>query len=286
MKKVISLVLVVLLAALTLGGCTQTGKTEYVILDEVLATEEYGIGFRKADQSLRNAVQQALCDLKADGTAATITKEWFGSDISIIPASPTLVSAEDDSLQKVKNAGKLRVGLDDSFPPMGFRDVDQKLMGYDIDLARAVCEKLGVEPEFVSIDWDSKHTELDGNNIDCIWNGFTINDERLGKCNMTEPYLTNKQVVVTIKGSGIEKLTDLEGKSVVLQKGSTAIEALDDHPEIKSIIKGGAPIAVDNNVLAMLELKNGISDAIVMDEVVANYYASHPEDLARDGKAD
>ena len=89
----------------------------------------------------------------------------------------------------------------------------------------------------------------------------------------------NRQVVVTLEDSGITKLSDLEGKTVVLQNGSTASEALDGRSDIKSKIKGGKPIEVDNNVLAMYELRNRTSDAVVMDEIVARYYIAHLTEL-------
>ena len=177
-----------------------------------------------------------------------------------------------NSLEKVKQAGKLILGLDDSFPPMGYRDDNDEIVGYDIDLAKEVASRMGVELVLQPIDWDYKESELSDGNIDCIWNGMSIDDERREKLNLSEPYLNNQQVVVVLSDSGINTLADLAGKEVILQAGSTAEGALDSHPEVKETLKDGQAIPVDNNVQAMMELKNGTGDAVIMDAVVARYY--------------
>lgn len=177
-----------------------------------------------------------------------------------------------NSLEKVKQAGKLILGLDDSFPPMGYRDDNDEFVGYDIDLAKEVASRMGVELVLQPIDWDYKESELSDGNIDCIWNGMSIDDERREKLNLSEPYLNNQQVVVVLSDSGINTLADLAGKEVILQAGSTAEGALDSHPEVKETLKDGQAIPVDNNVQAMMELKNGTGDAVIMDAVVARYY--------------
>ena len=177
-----------------------------------------------------------------------------------------------NSLEKVKQAGKLILGLDDSFPPMGYRDDNDEIVGYDIDLAKEVASRMGVELVLQPIDWYYKESELNDGNIDCIWNGMSIDDERREKLNLSEPYLNNQQVVVVLSDSGINTLADLAGKEVILQAGSTAEGALDSHPEVKETLKDGQAIPVDNNVQAMMELKNGTGDAVIMDAVVARYY--------------
>lgn len=278
MKKFLAIFAAALLAVCVLTGCSGNQKAEYVILKDALADEEYAIGFRKADFALRDAVQQALMDLKKDGTVAEISQKWFNEDLSDIPDSFTPSNSKDDSLQKVKESGKLRMGLDDSFPPMGYDD-DGEIVGFDIDLAGEVCKKLGVELELVPIVWAQNVQELNDNNIDCIWNGMSVSDDREAAMNLSEPYMKNRQVIVTLKGSGIESLADLADKSVILQRGSTASLALDDDPELKASLRGGAATEVENNVLAMYELQKGNGDAVLMDEVVAQYYVSHLTDL-------
>ncbi len=105
------------------------------------------------------------------------------------------------------------IGIDDKFAPMGFRDENNEIVGFDIDYAKAAAEKMGVEVEFQPIDWKTKETELSSGRIDLIWNGYTITDERKEKVLFTKPYLKNAQVVVTLADSKITKLDDLSRKS-------------------------------------------------------------------------
>ncbi len=275
MKKTVAAVLALGMAVLLLAGCGKK-NAEYVVLDEALSEEQYAIGFRKEDQALRDEVQRLLCEMKQDGAAAEIAVKWFGEDTSVIPDSVPESTATDDSLQKVKDKGYLILGLDDSFPPMGYRDGESgEIVGYDIDLATEVCRRMGVELRLEPIVWDYKETELNQGNIDCIWNGMSIDAERQEKLCLSEPYMENRQVVVTLKGNGIEAVGDLKDKVVALQQGSTAAGALDGREDVKSVISGGEPVLVEDNVLAMYELQQGTSDAVVMDEVVARYYISH-----------
>ena len=163
----------------------------------------------------------------------------------------------------------LVIGIDDKFAPMGFRDENNKIVGFDIDLAKAAAEKMGKKVKFQPIDWNTKESELSSGRIDLIWNGYTITDERKKKVLFTKPYLQNAQVVVTRADSKLSKLADLEGKVVGLQSLSSAADALDANP-IKSKIK--TVTEFKDNVLALNDLKSGRLDAVVIDEVVINYY--------------
>jgi polar amino acid transport system substrate-binding protein len=278
LMKTTALIIVAIMTLVLISGCNSK-NAEYIVLDEVLADEQYAIGFRKADKALRDEVQKTLVEMKKDGTLAEITEKWFDEDISTVPDTFTPSESTDDSLDKVKEKGEFILGLDSSFPPMGFEDDKGEIIGYDIDLAKEVCKRMGVELKLQPIVWAQNVNELNDGNIDCIWNGMTITEERAEAMSLTEPYMKNRQVVVTLKDSGITKLSDLEGKSVVLQAGSSAVLALNNKPDVKSKIKDGKPVEVDNNVLAMYDLRKGSSDAVVMDEVVARYYVSHLTEL-------
>lgn len=283
MKRVWAGMLAVVMAALLLAGCSSK-PTEYAILDEALADEEYGIGFRKGDFALQYEVEKILVELKNDGTLAEISKKWFDEDKITVPDTYTPpTQATDDSLQKVKDKGALTLGLDDSLPPMGFRSSDGEVVGFDIDVAQKVCEKMGVTLYTQSIDWNAKEQELSSGKIDCIWNGFTINEERKQNMNLTFPYMTNRQVVVVLKDSEIKSLADLSGKKVVLQQSSTAEQALDKNEELKNSLK--EVVKVKNNVIALNDLGRSGCDAVVMDETVARYYKSRTDQLALDASA-
>lgn len=161
------------------------------------------------------------------------------------------------------------IGIDDKFAPMGFRDENNEIVGFDIDYARAAVEEMGVEATFQPIDWKTKETELNSGRIDLIWNGYTITDERKEKVLFTKPYLANSQVIMTLKDSDINAIADLEGKKVGVQALSTALDALNSNEVSEKIAE--LPEYSDN-VLALTDLKTKRTDAVVIDEIVANYY--------------
>lgn len=160
------------------------------------------------------------------------------------------------------------LGLDDSFPPMGFRDEQGNIVGYDIDLAKAVCAKLGWAFKPQPIDWDAKEMELDTGNISCIWNGFTLTDERKAAMACTPPYLKNAQVAVVRADSGLTSLAELAGKKVGTQTGSSGEESVNENPEFKNSL--GELVLIDNYLNAFMQLESGAIDAVVMDLIVAN----------------
>ena len=209
MKKTLSLILAVLMLAMCLCACeTKKENTSYIVLEEALEAEEYGIGFRNEDIALGMAVQETLEAMIEDGAAAEISKKWFGEDILFKNAEykeDTTIPEGDNSLQAILDKGTFVLGLDDSFPPMGYRDDNNNIVGFDIDLATEVCERLGVELVVQPIDWDSKEMELSTGKIDCIWNGMTITDERVETMFIPAAYIANRQVIIVGNNSGITK---------------------------------------------------------------------------------
>ena len=181
----------------------------------------------------------------------------------------------DESLQKVLDSGKFILGLDATFKPMGYTDENDEIVGFDIDLAKAAGEKMGVDVEFQPIDWDSKVLELNSGKIDLIWNGFSITDERKETMDFTQPYLDNKMIIIVNEGSDIKTKADLAGKNVGIQAGSSAVDAVekdDIHNEFASMP------TYDTNVLALSDLEVGRVDAVVADQVVARYYLAQNQD--------
>lgn len=165
---------------------------------------------------------------------------------------------------------KVIVGVDNGFPPMGFLNDQNELVGFDIDVARAVFEKLGMQVEFLAIDWNAKEQELNTKKVDCLWNGYTITDERKEKVNFSDPYMKNAQVVVVKKESGYASLGDLAGKKLALQSGSSAADALNQAAELKASLGGINEFG--DNMKAFMDLEAGMSDAVLLDQVVADYY--------------
>jgi polar amino acid transport system substrate-binding protein len=184
--------------------------------------------------------------------------------------SGTGSSTNDTSLQEIKDNGKLVIGCDDAFPPMGFVDDGGQIVGFDIDLATAVAEKLGVDIEVKAIDWSNKELELTNKKIDVIWNGYTINSDRNKQVEFTKPYLENTQRLVVRADSPIQFKADLAGKVVGVQVDSAAEAVINSD---KEFVDGLSELRVFNTYQeAMLDLKGSNRlDAVGGDEVLIDY---------------
>lgn len=165
---------------------------------------------------------------------------------------------------------KIVVGLDDNFPPMGFKDEKNEIVGFDIDLAKEAAKRLGREVEFKAIDWASKEAELKSGRIDVLWNGLNITDKRKENMLFSDPYMDCKQLIFVPVGSPIQGEADLAGKVVGTQSASTADENLDADPELKNSLKEVKKYS--DYISAMMDLQNGRVDAIIADEIVGRYY--------------
>lgn len=166
----------------------------------------------------------------------------------------------------ISEKGKLVIGYTD-YAPMNYIDENGKLIGFDTEFAQAVCEKLGVEPDFVEINWDTKEVELNAKNIDCIWNGFTINDEREANLDFTKPYIKNKQVIV-IKKDNADKYKDtasLAEANLVAEAASAGADAI----KAEENLSKATFVEVTKQTDALLEVKSGTADAAVLDYTLA-----------------
>lgn len=168
----------------------------------------------------------------------------------------------------------LVVGVDDTFAPMGFKDESGEIVGLDVDLAKAMGEKLGKKIEFQTIDWSMKETELNAGNIDFIWNGYTITEERKAQVAFGTPYLKNKQIIITLADSHIQSKADLKDKTVAAQTGSSAVDAIESEPDVLASFKDGKPVTYESNNDVLMDLEAGRVDAAVADEVIVRYYIS------------
>lgn len=191
-------------------------------------------------------------------------------------AEATEVTADTEATEAASTLDKdtLIVGLDDTFAPMGFKDESGEIVGFDIDLAKAMGEKLGKAIEFQSIDWTMKETELNAGNIDFIWNGYSISDERKEQVDFSVPYLKNRQIIITLADSDINAKADLAGKTVAAQTGSTAVDAIESEPDVMATFKDGKPVTYESNNDVLMDLEAGRVDAAVADEIIVRYYMS------------
>ncbi len=180
------------------------------------------------------------------------------------------VSGADESLNKVKESGKLILGLDATFEPMGYTNESDEIVGFDIDVAEEVCARMGVELVKQPIDWNTKEQDLAVGRIDCIWNGMSVNPSRAEEMNLSDPYMKNAMIFVVPADSAAASMSDLSGKNIAVQNGSTAQEIL----EASELYTAETPITVTamaTNVEALQQLELGLVDAVFLDSVVANY---------------
>jgi polar amino acid transport system substrate-binding protein len=165
---------------------------------------------------------------------------------------------------------KIVVGLDDNFPPMGFRDDKNNIVGFDVDMAKEATKRMGVAVEFKPIDWNSKEAELGGKRVDVLWNGLTITEKRKENILFSNAYMENRQIIVVAANSPVKTKADLAGKVIGTQEGSSSVEAIEKDAatmqSFKELKKYG------DNVAALMDLKTGRLDAVVVDEVVGRYY--------------
>lgn len=164
--------------------------------------------------------------------------------------------------------GTLIVGFDQDFPPMGFVGDNGEYTGFDLDLAKEVASRLGLEYKAQPVAWDSKDMELESGNIDCIWNGFTITG-REDDYTWTTPYMANKQVFVVANDSDIKSQADLAGKVVEVQADSSAEAALKENQDLANTF--GQLLTTPDYNTAFMDLEQGAVDAVAMDVIVAGY---------------
>lgn len=203
-------------------------------------------------------------------------KKTFLKLLSVLTAFMVIFSgcgkdgSKDSSLKQIKDKGYFIVGLDDSFPPMGFRGQNNdEIVGFDIDLAKEAAKRLGVNVQFKPVVWDGIIMSLNRGDIDVIWNGLTITEEREKQILFSKPYLNNRQIVMVRNDSTAQTLADLKGKIIGLQRGSSSEKALESNKtfseEIKEVKK------YDNNNLALMDLSSKRVEAVVIDEIVGRW---------------
>lgn len=198
--------------------------------------------------------------------------------VSMAACTSKTTSGENNSsdLAYVRDKGELTIGIT-LFAPMDYEDENGELIGFDKELGDAVCEKLGIKANFVEINWDSKEVELKSKNIDCIWNGMCITEERKQNMSISDPYLKNTQALVMKKDKAEQILANIDGISIVAEQGSTGEgkitgEIPDDETVVVSpseFFKNANYTAVDSMAKALMEVKSGTADAALVDSVCA-----------------
>lgn len=271
MKKIIAVMMTVCMVfALAACADTQTPSTSYDDLTTVkgldLAVEEYGIGFRTGSDVV-DEVNKIIKELYDDGSLAEIAAKYDLADNLAEPKTVDSRAGGESDLEYIKNKGKMTIGYT-VYAPMNYTNDEGEFVGFDTEFAKAVCAKLGVEPEFVEINWETKEIELNAKTIDCIWNGFTMSEEREENLDFSIPYILNKQVVV-IRKADAEKYTDtasLADARLVAEVSSAGETAIADDENLSK----ASYTAVTKQTDALLEVKSSTADAAVLDYTLAN----------------
>ena len=209
--------------------------------------------------------------LAACGGAASTSTVASSAASGSAAASETAAS----DLDYIKEKGKLVIGYT-VYEPMNYTDADGSFTGFDTELATAVCEKLGVEPEFVEINWDTKVVELDAKSIDCIWNGMTLTDDIMANTATTKAYAKNAQVVVVKDGIDYASTADLVGKTVVAEAGSAGEAAIEGDENLAQADYVSKSVQTD----CLMEVAAGTADAAVLDLTLANAMIGEGTDYA------
>lgn len=173
-------------------------------------------------------------------------------------------ATDESDLAYVQENNKLIIGYTD-YAPMNYTDESGTFTGFDTELATLVCDKLGLEPEFVEINWDTKEVELNAKSIDCIWNGLTIDDDRKATMEITKPYVKNAQVVVVKEGTTYEDTSSLIDKNVSAEQGSAGEKTIEEDDNLQQA--SFVPKTLQTE--ALMEVKAGTADAAVLDLTLA-----------------
>ena len=213
------------------------------------------------------AVSLAACGGAASSAPA--------ADSAASGAASTTEAAADSDLAYIQGKGKMTIGYT-VYEPMNYTDADGNFTGFDTELATAVCEKLGVEPDFVEINWDTKIVELDAKSIDCIWNGMTLTDEIMANTACTKAYAKNAQVVVMKADADYTSTADLVGKTVVAEAGSAGESAIQDDESLSQADYISKSVQTD----CLMEVAAGTADAAVLDLTLATAMIGDGTDYA------
>ena len=186
--------------------------------------------------------------------------------------------SDKTDLAYIQEKGKITIGVT-NYPPMNYLDDEGNWTGFDTELAEAVAKKLGVDVEFVEISWEAKATELASKNIDCLWNGMCITDERKEMWEVTKPYMYNTQAMVMKADKEADILKDVAGKKIVAEAGSTGegkiLGDIDDTQDAtvevmaKDYFAKANYTGVASMATALMEVQSGMADVAVVDSVIA-----------------
>ena len=246
------------------------GRTVLAYAAKDMVTAADGVAELSFDAKLAALTAQAAGEttFTADGQDYALDDDGnitqSGSEVAYI--GRFVVSAADASVVISRDfRDRLEEAIDDNITEFTYTDADGNFTGFDTELATAVCEKLGVEPEFVEINWDTKVVELDAKSIDCIWNGMTLTDDIMANAATTKAYAKNAQVVVVKDDTDYSSTADLVGKTVVAEAGSAGEAAIEGDENLAQADYVSKSVQTD----CLMEVAAGTADAAVIDSLMA-----------------
>lgn len=265
MKK-IRLVLAMILVfglLLSLTGCKMLGNDTYTVVER-LENQKLCVAFRFGDKA-GDAVIAALSELEAEGEVESISHKWFGEDRSLLKGDENALA----SLESPAEPRTFIVGFDPAHLPFSGGSASSPT-GFDVELARKVCEKLGWKIKFVAVDVSKAEVELASGNVDCVWGAYAY-DEGSTKLSQSPVYMENTVIVASLNGSGIRTEKSLSGKTLAVSEAGLYSSVLDRHSDISDraefLVKlpGGPDACFD-------ALESGACDAIVTDLASIEYH--------------
>lgn len=220
----------------------------------------------------------SICACGAPASEPADTADAAGDAATTEAASETdaaATDAADSDLAYIQDKGKMTIGYT-VYEPMNYTDENGEFTGFDTELATAVCEKLGVEPEFVEINWDTKFVELEAKSIDCVWNGMTLTDDIQANQACTQPYVKNAQVVVMKADAPYTSTADLIGKTVAVEAGSAGQTTVEEDENLMQADVITKTVQTD----CLMEVEAGTADAAVLDLTLASAMIGEGTDYA------
>lgn len=220
----------------------------------------------------------SICACGAPASEPADTADAAGDAATTEAASETdaaAADAADSDLAYIQDKGKMTIGYT-VYEPMNYTDENGEFTGFDTELATAVCEKLGVEPEFVEINWDTKFVELEAKSIDCVWNGMTLTDDIQANQACTQPYVKNAQVVVMKADAPYTSTADLIGKTVAVEAGSAGQTTVEEDENLMQADVITKTVQTD----CLMEVEAGTADAAVLDLTLASAMIGEGTDYA------
>lgn len=282
LKKFFSVIITAVILVTMFSSCTQVVKLDLKTAPVNFGDDFYCIAFRKGETALCGQVQNALQQLVDNGKAAEISNKWFGTNIVIFDQEQASACVDEDnttaSWDYIVSKGKLVIGLDDTFAPMGYRDTEGNLIGFDVDLATETGKVLNIEIEFKPIAWEAKETELSEKKIDCIWNGLSRTSDREESMQLSQNYLSNRLVIMGNEAANITSLDDLKNYTIGIQADSSSLDAVKKSEVYDSIKDKIRTYPSYDEVI--LDMKTGRVDVMIVDETLGNYKIANLEKQA------